>query len=262
MRHGVTSAVAGIAMLLAGVFPALAAGSDRWSDHESDYSEVDEINQTITLSPGATITINDIAGPVEIETWDGETAEVHVVRSARSREDLEHKKVLVEHTSSSLNIHTEPHHGVRWDHVNVRQRVELKMPRSAALHVNDIAGHVNVGEVDGDLRINDVAGALRVTRVNGSPHINDIAGSVTIGIGRLGDQGFRINDIAGRVEVVLDAEVNADLDVSDISGQIDVGAANVLVVGKIDPEHFRGKVGGGGPQITINDIAGGVTVHN
>jgi hypothetical protein len=264
MRHGLTSAIAGVVVLLAGLLPASANVLGIWSaNDEGDYAERDEINQTVTLSPGATVTINDIAGPVEIETWDGNSAEIHIVRSAKKREDLQHKKILVEHTDSSLSIHTEPQpHGVHWDHVNVRQRVTLKMPRRAALHVNDIAGGVRVGEIDGDVRINDVAGSVTVSRVNGSPHLNDIAGSVTIAVGQVGEQGIRINDIAGHVELVVDQGANADVDISDISGHIDVGASNVYVVGKIDPGHFHGKIGDGGPQITINDIAGSVTVRN
>jgi hypothetical protein len=71
---------------------ALGAPADWRSD---DYAERDEFTQSYTLAPGAVVTVNDISGPVEIETWDGKTAEVHVVRSAPSREELERKKIVV-----------------------------------------------------------------------------------------------------------------------------------------------------------------------
>lgn len=261
MRHGLTAAIAGAVVLLAGLPPASTKAGVRGLDDE-DYAERDEINQTYTLSPGASVRVNDIAGPVEIETWSGDTAEVHIVRSARTREELEQKKIIVEHTASSLAIYTEPKHGLHWDHARVRQHVTLKLPQRIGLQVTDVAGHVSVGEIDGDVRINDVAGALEVSRVNGSPHINDIAGSVTISVGEVGAEGIHINDIAGRVELVVSPGTNADLEISDISGHIEVGVPNVSVVGKIDPENFRGKIGEGGPRITISDIAGSVTVRN
>lgn len=259
MRKALTTATLGLLLSAAALAPARAASHD-WDDN--DYAVKDEINMNVDLSPGATVTVTDIAGPVEIETYDGRTAEVHVVRSARSAEELQKKKITVDHTSSSLTIQTEEHRGINWDHANVRQRVTLKVPRAVSVRVNDVAGHVNVGDIEGEAHINDVAGALRVGRVTGSPTINDIAGSVTLAVGRIGDGGVRLSDIAGRLELVVDEDTNADIDVSDISGKIDVGVANVSVVGKIDPEEFHGKIGAGGPRISISDIAGSVTVRN
>ena len=85
-------------VLLAGMAPASAAPLGARGADEGDYGERDEINQTYTLSPGANVKVNDISGPVTIETAAGDTAEVHVVRSARSREELAKKKIVVEHT--------------------------------------------------------------------------------------------------------------------------------------------------------------------
>jgi len=259
MRKALTTVTLGLLVSAAALAPARATAHDR---DDNDYSQKDEINMNVELSADATVTVTDIAGPVEIETWEGQTAEIHVVRSARTREELEKKKIVVDHTSSSLTIQTEQHHGREWDRANVRQSVTLKLPRRVSLRVNDVAGHVDVGDIDGEAHINDVAGALHVGHITGSPTINDIAGSVTVTVGRIGDGGIRLNDIAGRLELVVDSDTNADIDVSDISGKIDVGVANVSVVGKVDPEEFHGKIGAGGPRITISDIAGSVTVRN
>jgi hypothetical protein len=262
MRLGLTSAIAGVAVLFSGIAQAPATTLGVRSPEDEGFGERDEIRQSYTLSPGATVRINDISGPVEIETAAGDTAEVYVVRSARTREELEKKKIVVEHTPSSLAIFTEPHRGVRWDHARVHQRVTLKLPRRVSLQVNDVAGRVRVGQIDGDVRIHDVAGSLEVGLVNGTPHVNDIAGSVRVGVGEVAAEGIQINDIAGRVELLVPSGMNADVDIHDISGSIDVGAANVTVLGKVEPDRFTGRIGGGGPKITINDIAGSVAIRN
>jgi DUF4097 and DUF4098 domain-containing protein YvlB len=252
---------ASVLLLLAGIRPAGAMVLTSWVPAD-DYRERDEINETYKLSPGATVMINDIAGPVEIETWDGDSAEVHIVRSARSREDLEHKKVVVEHSPTNLAIHTERHDGRGWDRANVRQAVTLKLPRRIDLTVTDVAGRVRVGQVDGSLQVNDVAGTLDVGPVNGAPRINDIAGAVTMTIGEIGGEGIHINDVAGRVDLLVPNGVSADVEITDISGRISVDVPNVSVLGKVDPESFRGRIGSGGPSITIRDIAGSVTLRN
>ncbi len=261
-QRSVFAAIATILIVTASFVPASAALFGVRGFDNGDYAERDEINQTYDLSDGADISIYDISGPVEIQNSDGNKAELHVVRSARNREDLEYKKIVVEHTATSLSVHTEKHEGERWGRRNVRQKVTLRLPARVNLRVTDVAGSVRVGTIDGRLQINDVAGAVSVDRVNGSPRINDIAGAVSVKIGEVGSEGIHINDIAGRLEVVLGAGASADVEIVDIAGKIDVDIPNVTVLGKIDPESFHGKIGGGGPQITINDIAGSVTLRN
>ena len=62
---------------------------------DSDWPEKDEFHQSYTLAPGSQVEIKAINGSVTIETTSGSTAEVHVIRSARKREDLEYRKVVV-----------------------------------------------------------------------------------------------------------------------------------------------------------------------
>ena len=240
-------------LLIAPAAQAVAAQGD-------DFTERDEFHQTYQLSPGATVSVENISGPVEIETWDGDQAEVHVVRSARTREALEHKRVLVEQTSSSLSVHGERHKGMNGNRAQVRQEVTLKIPRRVALSVGDVAGRLTVGAIDGDLTVSDIAGRVTIAGVNGSPRISDIAGSLDLAVGELGASGLDISDIAGRVELRLAGVSGAEVDISDISGSIDVDVPAVTTVGKVDREHFRGRIGAGGPRISVTDIAGSVRV--
>lgn len=258
MRYGHFAVVVGLLVIFAGLIPA--AAHDDWND-DSRYTEKSEIHETYSLSPGAAVTVNDIAGPVTIETWDGTSAQVDVWWSAPTREDLDRKRVVVEQSSSSLAIHTISHKMGSWNHSHVRQSVSLRLPRSVELKVWDIAGSVKIGAIDGSVKVNDVAGSLTVESAV-SPHINDIAGSVTLSVSSLGPDGVRINDIAGRVELNISASTDADVDIEDISGKIDVDVANVAVLGKIERESFHGRIGNGGPRISINDIAGSVRVRN
>lgn len=258
MRYGHFAVVVGLLAVLSGVMPA--AAHDGWDD-DSRYTEKSEIHETYSLSPGAAVTVNDIAGPVTIETWDGTSAQVDVTWSARTREDLDRKRVVVEQSSSTLAIHTVSHPTGGWHHAQVRQSVSLRLPRSVELKVWDIAGSVKIGAVDGSVKVNDVAGSLTVESAM-SPHINDIAGSVTLSVSSLGPDGVRINDIAGRVELNVSAGADADVDIEDISGNIDVDVVNVAVLGKVERESFHGRIGNGGPRISISDIAGSVRVRN
>ena len=66
------------------------------NNSDSDLPEKDEFHQSYQLAAGAKVEVQGINGSVEIETAPGSTAQVNVYRSARTREDLEFRKVLVE----------------------------------------------------------------------------------------------------------------------------------------------------------------------
>src|SRR5690242_11638678 len=72
--------------------------------HDSDYPERDEINQTYQLAAGARVDVSGINGTVDIETASGNTAEVHIVRSAKTREALQYRKIIIQQSSTSLVI--------------------------------------------------------------------------------------------------------------------------------------------------------------
>src|SRR5262245_354593 len=119
---------------------ALASASAQKRDHirdrdDSDLPERDEINQSIQLSAGARVEVKGINGTVDIETGESSTAEVHIIRSARTREELNFRKVFVEHTGSSLVVRGDNEKQNWRDHerAEVRQRVMLTLPRRVDL---------------------------------------------------------------------------------------------------------------------------------
>src|SRR6201988_734040 len=99
-----------VMMSLAVVPQAFSAGSaPQKSDDpgDRDYAERDEFRQSYQLSPGAKVEVRGINGAVDIETAPGTTAEVYIVRSARTREDLNYHKIIVEATATSLVVRGE-----------------------------------------------------------------------------------------------------------------------------------------------------------
>ena len=78
----VTTLLTCLMMLLCGA-PVTTTPTQR-----SDFKERDEFNRTYQLGPGARVDVSSIRGPVEITTGDSATAEVQVIRTARTRADL------------------------------------------------------------------------------------------------------------------------------------------------------------------------------
>ena len=226
---------------------------------QNDLPERDEFRQSYQLSSGAKVEVRGINGGVDIETGAGSTAEVYIVRSARNREDLEFRKVIVEQTATSLVIRSENDRERGFGrNRDVRQRVMLKLPRAVDLGVSGVNGQVGVGEIDGPVRLSGINGRVEVAQAMVYSDISGINGRVKITIAQLGARGIHVSGVNGGVELSFAEELNADLDVTGINGSVNTDVANVTVFGKLDRQNFHAKIGSGGSPIKVSGINGHV----
>jgi hypothetical protein len=249
--------------MVAALSPAAAQHRDRNQSprEDNDWPERDEINQTFQLTPGTRVEVRGINGTADIETWERNTAEVHIVRSARTREALNFRRVIVEHNASGLIIRGENEKDNNWNggrDRDVRQRVMLKLPRQVDLGVNGINGRVNVGAIDGPVRIGGINGRVEVEQAVGYSDLSGINGRVGITISRLGERGISVNGVNGGVELRFVDEVNADIDVTGINGSVNADVPNVVLRGKIDRQNFHATIGTGGTPIKVKGVNGHV----
>ncbi len=203
--------------------------------------------------------VNGINGAVTIETANTTTAEVHIVRMARTREDLERHRVLVEQTAGGLYVHGENNRDEgRRRGGDVRQRVTLRVPRQIELQASGINGRTIVGEVDGPVRLSGINGKAEVAQARGYSDISGINGSVVITLTQLGERGIHVSGINGTVELRFAEALNADLRVSGINGAVHADVPNVTVQGRISRTNFNAQIGTGGAPINVSGVNGSV----
>ena len=230
------------------------------NNQNDDLPEKDEFNQSYQLAAGARVSIQGINGTVEVETYAGSVAEVTIVRSARTREDLEFHKVIVEQTPDGLVVRGEKdsERSILGRNRKVLQRVMLKLPRQIELAVSGINGKARVGEVDGPVTLSGINGGVDVAQARGYSDISGINGRVKITITQLGERGIHVRGVNGGVELFFAEELNADLDVTGINGSVHTDVANVTVFGKLDRQNFHAKIGSGGARIQVTGVNGHV----
>jgi len=237
----------------AGPLAAAAAGADH---DDSDYTERDESRQSYKLSPGARVALESVSGHVTIETTNGGEAEVHIVRTARRREDLRCREFKAEAGASELRLSgSDDRRECR--NVQVRQTVSLRLPRAVNLEVTSVSGHVTVGEIDGTVRLTSISGHANVKQATGEATFTSISGHVTVNMSKVGGRGIRMSSISGNIEVGLPDGANADYRVSSISGRVTADVPNVTVQ-KSGPADYEGRIGAGGTEMTFNSISGNV----
>jgi hypothetical protein len=260
-----------------------------------DFQERDEINQTYQLSPGARVEVSSIRGRVEISNTNTTTAEVQIIRTARTRADLEYHKIEVQHTGNSLVVRgvQEPEERRR-DNIQVNHRVILKLPRQIDLAVASVSGSLKSGDVDGQVvvssvsgsanigsvggklqvssisgslavgnvgaeaRVTSISGSLRLGQVTGSLDVTSVSGGLNATLASLSPQGIHIKSVSGSIEIGFKSDVNADFSADHVSGQVYLDVPNVMRESEERSRNVRARIGSGGTPITISSVSGSI----
>lgn len=241
------------------VIGAVNAAQDSDDQSRNGFDERDEIRRTVQLRSGARVEVAGINGAVDIETGTSDTAEILVVRTARSRADLEYRKIIIEASSDSLVVRGEKNNEKRdGRNVEVRQRVTLKLPRQVELTARGVNGRVRVGEVDGAVKVSGINGAVDVAQATGYSEISGINGRVQMTIKNLGERGIEVSGVNGAVDLRFADDLNADLRVSGVNGKVTPELPDVTIQGEVTRNNFRARIGAGGAPITASGINGSV----
>jgi DUF4097 and DUF4098 domain-containing protein YvlB len=246
------------------VLVAAAAFAGRWVNRmrSPQMNRQEETRQTFRLEPGARVEVRGINGPVEIRTAETDTAEVHILRTASSPDDLEYNKVTVEATSSDLSVRGENSggHGFwRWlwgGGGHVKQDVTLTLPRRVELSMKGVNGSVTVGEVDGSVEVEGINGRVEVAQSFGHSEIKGINGNVKFGVAQLGAQGLEIKGVNGNVEIRFKENINADIDVKGQNGNFSLNVPNVTMQERKNFSNARARLGSGGAPIDVKGCNG------
>ena len=271
------------------------AGFTTETGQRGDFQERDEFNQAYQLAPGTRVEVSSIRGRVEITNSDTATAEVQIIRTARSRADLEYHKIEVRHEGNSLVVRgvQEPEER-RGRNIQVNHQVILKLPRSIDLAVSSVSGSLKAGDVDGqthvssisgsarignvggklqvssvsgsldagnvgaDARVNSISGNVRLGQVNGSFDVTSVSGALNAALVSLSPQGINIRSVSGSVEIAFKSDVNADFSAEHVSGEVYLDVPNVTRDSEAKSPNVRARIGAGGTPITISSVSGNI----
>ena len=288
----ITALLTSLMMLACG---APRAGLATETAQNRDFQERDEINRTYQLAPGARVEVSSIRGPVEIRNGDSATAEVQIIRSARTRADLEYHKIEVQQTGNGLVVRgvQEPEDRQR-QNVQVDHHVVLKLPRRIDLSVSSVSGSLKVGDLDGqtqvssisgsanfgnvggklqvtsvsgslevgnvgaEARVRSISGDVRIGQVNGSLDVSSVSGGLNTTLVSLSPAGIHIRSVSGSIELGFKTDVNADFTAKSVSGEVYFDIPNVTRDTEEKSPNVRARIGAGGTPITISSVSGNI----
>jgi hypothetical protein len=219
----------------------------------------EEVHQTYQLADGAHVDVSHISGPVSVEATDGQSAEVHIYRSAKNSDDLAYRKVIVERTASGLSIRqkmgdAEP------SKINLLNRVVLKLPRRVNLSAKNISGDFNVSGIGGAVDLQGISGSVEAKHLNGAFTVSNASGDVRLAAVRVTGAGLRVSNVSGDVYLHLAGDVNAELSINNTTGGVS-NKMSGLALNKVDSANYYARLGSGGPRIVVSNVTGTVVLQ-
>lgn len=232
----------------------------------ADFAEREEIRRSYTLKLGADVIVSGINGRVDIETAETDHAEVLIVRSAKKPEDLQFRKINIEHGPSELRISVEDDRRSFFSALGStpdgRQRVMLKLPRKIAFITNGVNGDVTVGEIEGGVDVRGTNGKVNIAQLTGGATFRGVNGKIDATIAKLATGSeINISGINGNTTLRFIGDVNADVDARAHNGRVESDLPN-LEESKAERRHGRysARIGTGGPHIEIRGVNGNVSL--
>jgi len=222
----------------------------------------EEIRKSYRLAPDAQVTISGINGRVDIKTSDTDTAEVYVLRTASSRDNLTRRQVIIEDSPSSLVIRAE-NNGGWWARLwgrTPQEQITINAPRRIALRLKGINGRVNGTDVEGALEVSGINGKVELSGVKGSAKISGINGNISVGLRELMGNGVQASGVNGNVEFRLPVGLNAELVAKGLNGKVRSEIPEVSVDQAEYGSHYSAHLGSGGAPINISGINGNVVL--
>lgn len=257
----VAAAILGMWRSSGGVRQGLSRAVGMSSDEQQGEAR-QEIRKSFQLQPGARVEVQGINGAVEIQTSDTKTAEVYVLRTAKSQSSLNRREVIVEETPTGLIVKSRQSHSAGfWAHLfgsNPTEQVTIKAPREIALSLRGINGKVTSGDIIGSVEVKGVNGRVELGQTTESAEIGGVNGNIVVGLDNLGERGARLSGVNGNIELRLGGGLNADLIAKGMNGNVRSEIPEVIVDREEHGSRFSAHIGSGGSLITISGINGNV----
>jgi DUF4097 and DUF4098 domain-containing protein YvlB len=249
--------------LLAALAAVLWIASPATAD---DCRHEDLLKKTVDAKGATRIRVDAAAGYLRIVGRPGlDEVRVKGTACASKKKLLESIHLSVERSGSEVRVEAEIDRGgfSFFGNGNARLDLEIEVPDSVPLDVNDSSGSIEITSVaaldvddsSGEINIEGVAGKLRLEDSSGSIEVSDVEGDI-----RLEDSSgsIDIERVSGSVDIVEDG--SGSIDISKVKGSVLVrrDGSGSISVRNIDGDFTVERDGSG--SINHRDVGGKVDI--
>ncbi|MCZ6506870.1 MAG: DUF4097 family beta strand repeat-containing protein [Acidobacteria bacterium] len=233
-----------------------------------------EFRQLYDLGAGATVSVRNTNGSLDIAKWKGDQVLVEATKTVealgRSRVEaaMEALRIAVNHSGTRLEIRTElPENtsgALSWlfgRQVRARVSYRIRVPGGIAIRALTVNGNITVEAIDGKVDAETTNGQIVIRGAQASTIASTLNGSIRADFGSVSDAGeinFRTTN--GAITVYAPHDLGCSVDASSVHGSV---TTDFLIV--VQREHgrkqLRGDINGGGRRLSLRTVNGSIQLR-
>lgn len=188
------------------------------------------------------------AGSLSIVGYEGSEIKVHAIIES---DDYKNMNDLMEDFNEKMDFSLTRDSGFallnakRKSHMswgkskNIAIHLEVAVPKSMDMIIDDGSGSINVEGIDGSVEIDDGSGAITLRQINNDVEIDDGSGAI------------ELSDVRGAIKI---DDSSGPIELKHIEGSVDIEDGSGLIMAKDIGGDFR--VDDGSGDIIVKDLGG------
>lgn len=232
------------ALLLTALLSACGVNINNGSQVTMSRNVHENVRQSFELAPNATVSVENVAGSIDVQTWDRPRIEIVIDKYGERRSDLTNTNVVIDRSASDFSAKTEyrSDNGFRARGGAVDYR--LHVPKNVALTVTNISGPISAAGL------------------GSSAKISTTSGNITLAFDKLGSgQDVSAKAISGRITLAAPQNAGASVDASTISGAVSSDFPALHPDRGNVGMKAQGKIGNGGATMKLETVNGAIAIN-
>ncbi len=243
------------------------------------YSEREDFHKTFPLDKDGTFSLMNVNGPVVIKTWNRDEVDIQAEKAVRGRrENLDKIKIEIESESRRITINTvfpkiKGFRGKVSYEIKVPEGLKLEKIRSVNGNINifgpvtDVRvtttnGNISISEASGQLVFITTNGNVKTEDVHGEINARSTNGSIYLEVDSVSDE-ITARTTNGGISLTIDSEnIDADVEARITNGRISIDFPVTIQSGQISKRRLDGRIGDGGPLISLKTTNGSIKIRN
>jgi DUF4097 and DUF4098 domain-containing protein YvlB len=230
----------------------------------------EEFDWSGSVGTGQTVEIKGVNGSITAEPSSSGQIEIHAVKHGKKNDPSDVRIEVVEHAGGvtvcaiypGKDYDCEPGEGGLGARDNdVEVRFTVLVPSGTNFAGRTVNGGIDADSIDGNVEASSVNGGIEAT-ASGWVSATTVNGGIDVVMGRTDWVGeLRLGTVNGGINVVLPGNASADVRIRTANGEIDSDFP-INMKGKYWNNRADGTIGGGGRELEIESVNGGVTLQN
>jgi DUF4097 and DUF4098 domain-containing protein YvlB len=240
-----------------------------WQEYEERF------DRSVVLRSDGEVSLGNIAGDIEINTWNLPEVQIMALKVSRARTMEEAARnaadvdIEVIEREGSVQIQTHYPRNSR-EGMNVAVYYTLNIPAYASVDVSSVSGAIRLSECGGNAHLKSVSGGVeaygvagradvqsvsghvRASRVNGEVRVKSVSGNVVV---ESSEGEVAAETVSGRVDVLGLSGAGFNLDASTFSGRIN-SDFNLGALSGMGRDHVKASINGGGKSVRLRTLSG------